>query len=144
MIGGDSLSRFFTLHVFVIPGALLAALGVHLWLVLKLRNQRAAPRPGELVDPQTYDAEYTKELHKAGVPFLGDAAAQGHRRLGGRSDRGRGDCGRRLGPKGPSGPPDPTLPRRESTARLAVPLVVRPALAQPAGDRDVRDARLSR
>src|SRR5207248_7783701 len=35
VIGGDSLSRFFTLHVFVIPGTLLALLAVHLWLVLK-------------------------------------------------------------------------------------------------------------
>src|SRR3954462_15194087 len=30
VIGGDSLSRFFTLHVFVIPGTLLALLAVHL------------------------------------------------------------------------------------------------------------------
>src|SRR5712675_409064 len=35
VIGGDSLSRFFTLHVFVIPGALLFFLVVHLWLVLR-------------------------------------------------------------------------------------------------------------
>src|SRR6476660_6227226 len=35
VIGGDSLSRFFVLHVFVIPGALVIALAVHLWLVLK-------------------------------------------------------------------------------------------------------------
>src|SRR5215813_10905461 len=35
VIGGDSLSRFFTLHVFVIPGVLLLSLAVHLWLVLK-------------------------------------------------------------------------------------------------------------
>src|SRR5262249_36512475 len=31
VIGGDSLSRFFALHVFVIPGALLFFLAVHLW-----------------------------------------------------------------------------------------------------------------
>src|SRR6516165_2263361 len=34
VIGGDSLSRFTALHVFVIPGALLVFLAVHLWLVL--------------------------------------------------------------------------------------------------------------
>src|SRR5262249_13039781 len=35
VIGGHSLSRFFALHVFVIPGALLFFLAVPLWLVLK-------------------------------------------------------------------------------------------------------------
>ena len=34
VISGDTLSRFFALHVFVIPGALLLFLAVHLWLVL--------------------------------------------------------------------------------------------------------------
>ena len=46
IIGGDSLSRFFTLHVFVIPGALLAFLAVHLWLVLRC-GISAPPVPGE-------------------------------------------------------------------------------------------------
>jgi len=107
VIGGDSLSRFFTLHVFVIPGALLIALGVHLWLVLTC-GISAAPRPGEVVDPETYDALYHEEVHKRGVPFLGDAAVK--------------DIlvstiavivvvilAAVIGPKGPSGPPDPTL-----------------------------------
>ena len=72
VIGGASLSRFFTLHVFVIPGALLACLGVHLWLVLKC-GVSAPPEPGKAVDPATYDAEYHEEVHKNGVPFLGEA-----------------------------------------------------------------------
>src|SRR5262249_46102069 len=71
VIGGDSLSRFFALHVFVIPGLLLAFLGVHLWLVLK-KGISEPPVPGQLVDPKTYDAHYEKEVHN-GVPFLGEA-----------------------------------------------------------------------
>src|SRR3954471_8182220 len=71
VIGGDTLSRFYALHVFVIPGALLGLLAVHLWLVLKC-GVRAPPVPGQVVDPQTADTEYEKEL-KAGVPFLGPA-----------------------------------------------------------------------
>src|SRR5271167_1522380 len=35
IIGGNSLSRFFALHVFVIPGTLILLLAIHLWLVLK-------------------------------------------------------------------------------------------------------------
>ena len=107
VIGGDSLSRFFALHVFVIPGGLLAFLGLHLWLVLK-RGVSEPPIPGHAVDPRTYDAEYHEEL-KRGVPFLGDAMLKdvffsamtvivivGLAAL--------------MGPKGPTGPPDPILP----------------------------------
>jgi ubiquinol-cytochrome c reductase cytochrome b subunit len=107
VIGGDSLSRFFALHVFVVPGALLFFLAVHLWLVLQ-RGISAPPVPGEVVDPKTYDEEYENQL-KTGVPFLGDAVLK--------------DAlfsalavivvvvlAAVLGPKGPTGPPDPTLP----------------------------------
>jgi ubiquinol-cytochrome c reductase cytochrome b subunit len=106
IIGGDTLSRFFALHVFVIPGALLFFLAVHLWLVLK-RGISAPPVPGQVVDPKTYDAEYEKEL-RHGVPFLGEAFLK--------------DAlfsslavivvvvlAAVIGPKGPTGPPDPTL-----------------------------------
>jgi ubiquinol-cytochrome c reductase cytochrome b subunit len=107
VIGGDSLSRFFALHVFVIPGALLFFLAAHLWLVLK-RGISAPPVPGQVVDPKTYDEDYEKQL-KTGVPFLGDAMLKDAL------------CSALavivvvilaavLGPKGPSSPPDPTLP----------------------------------
>jgi ubiquinol-cytochrome c reductase cytochrome b subunit len=107
VIGGDSLSRFFTLHVFVIPAVLLFFLVVHLWLVLKC-GVSAPPIPGQVVDPNTYDEAYEEAL-KNGVPFLGDALMK--------------DAlfssvavilvvlvAAVLGPKGPTGPPDPTLP----------------------------------
>jgi ubiquinol-cytochrome c reductase cytochrome b subunit len=106
VIGGDTLSRFFALHVFILPGLLLTVLAVHLWLVLS-KGISAPPVPGELLDPKTYDAAYEQEL-KRGVPFLGEAL--------------RKDIvfsalvvilvtvlAAVLGPKGPNGLPDPSL-----------------------------------
>jgi ubiquinol-cytochrome c reductase cytochrome b subunit len=72
IIGADTLSRFFALHVFVIPGLLLALLALHLWLVLK-RGISAPPVPGKTVQPPTYQAEYEQELKRDGVPFFGEA-----------------------------------------------------------------------
>jgi ubiquinol-cytochrome c reductase cytochrome b subunit len=72
IIGADTLSRFFALHVFVIPGLLLATVGLHLWLVLK-RGISAPPVPGKIVDPKTYQEDYDKELRQEGVPFFGEA-----------------------------------------------------------------------
>jgi len=72
IIGAETLSRFFALHVFVIPGLLLALLALHLWLVLK-RGISAPPVPGKKVDPRTYQEEYEKELREEGVPFFGEA-----------------------------------------------------------------------
>jgi ubiquinol-cytochrome c reductase cytochrome b subunit len=106
IIGADTLSRFFALHVFVIPGLLISLLVVHLWLVLK-QGISVPPVAGVLVDPATYDAEYQEELRR-GEPFLGEAMLK--------------DVlfsalvvivvvvvSALAGPKGPSAPPDPTL-----------------------------------
>jgi ubiquinol-cytochrome c reductase cytochrome b subunit len=72
IIGAKTLSQFFALHVFVIPGLLLTLLALHLYLVLK-RGISAPPAPGKLVAPQTYQDAYEKELHEEGVPFFGPA-----------------------------------------------------------------------
>jgi ubiquinol-cytochrome c reductase cytochrome b subunit len=106
VIGGDSLSRFFALHVFVIPGALLFFLAIHLWLVLQ-RGISAPPVPGQPVDPKTYDEEYEKQL-KTGVPFLGDAALK-DALFSALAVIAVVVLAAVLGPKGPTGPPDPTL-----------------------------------
>jgi ubiquinol-cytochrome c reductase cytochrome b subunit len=92
--------------VFIITGLLLVVLSLHLWLVLKVGISKP-PVPGEKVDPATYDREYKAALKK-GVPFLGEALYK--------------DAlfsalvvvvvvvlAAVVGPKGPTGYPDPTL-----------------------------------
>ncbi len=105
-IGGDTLSRFFALHVFVIPGLLFFFLAVHLWLVVK-RGISTPPAPGERVDPATYDRDYAEELRR-GIPFFGEAILKDavFSSLVVLAVVALAVC---IGPKGPSGPPDPTL-----------------------------------
>src|SRR5689334_16672102 len=57
IIAGATLSRFFALHVFVIPGLLLAFVALHLVLVLKL-GINDWPTPGRIVKRASYVAEY--------------------------------------------------------------------------------------
>jgi len=106
VIGGAALSRFFALHVFVIPGALLALLGVHLWLVVK-RGVSVPPVPGQIVDPETYDAEYEKVLDD-GIPFLGEAMLKDVV-VSALAVISVVVVAALVGPKGPTGPPDPTM-----------------------------------
>lgn len=106
VIGGDTLSRFFALHVFVLPGLLLGVLGVHLWLVLQ-KGVSEPPVPGQVVNPNTYDERYHEELKK-GVPFLGDAMWK-DAFFSALTVVVVVTIAAILGPKGPSDPPDPTL-----------------------------------
>jgi ubiquinol-cytochrome c reductase cytochrome b subunit len=107
IIAGETLSRFFALHVFVIPGLLIAFVGLHLLMVVKL-GINEWPMPGRLVRKATYIKEY-HELTKAdGMPFFPDGIWK---------DLffsffilvAVGFCAYYFGPFGPSGPPDPTI-----------------------------------
>src|ERR1700678_3052605 len=69
IIAGPTLSRFFTLHVFVIPGILLAMVGLHIWMVLRL-GINDWPMPGRLVKKSTYQREYKELEKKTGIPFV--------------------------------------------------------------------------
>ena len=107
IIGGATLSRFFALHVFVIPGILLASAGVHVWMVLRL-GINEWPMPGRLVRKSTYEREYHELIQKNGIPFVPDAAWK-DATFGAAIILGVIACAFFFGPFGPSGQPDPTI-----------------------------------
>src|SRR5436309_14806677 len=72
IIAGETLSRFFAIHVFIVPGSLIAFVGVHVLMVLKL-GVNEWPMPGRIVKRETYLKEYHDLTHKDGVPFVPDA-----------------------------------------------------------------------
>jgi ubiquinol-cytochrome c reductase cytochrome b subunit len=107
IIGGPTLSRFFTLHVFVIPGLLLAGVGVHVWMVL-LHGVSDWPMPGRLVRKSTYEREYHELTEKTGIPFVPDAAWK-DAVFAAAILFAVMACAFFFGPFGPSGAPDPTI-----------------------------------
>lgn len=107
IIAGPTLSRFFTLHVFVVPAILLVLVGIHLLMVLRL-GINEWPMPGRLVNKKTYLQEYHNLTKETGIAFVPDAAWK--------------DsvfaaiillsviaCALWFGPFGPTGQPDPTI-----------------------------------
>jgi len=107
IINGATLTRFFALHVFIIPGTLLAFTALHVWMVVKL-GINEWPMPGRIVRRETYIQEYNELAHTDGIPFVPGAVWK--------------DlvfsaavifavvfCSAMFGPYGPKGYPDPTI-----------------------------------
>jgi ubiquinol-cytochrome c reductase cytochrome b subunit len=107
IIAGATLSRFFALHVFVIPGSLLAFVGIHLLLVLKL-GINEWPMPGRLVRRTTYLKEYHELTRDDGIPFVPGAVTT-DLFFSGFVLLSIAACALYFGPFGPSGQPDPTI-----------------------------------
>ena len=106
IIAGETLSRFFTLHVFIIPGLIIALISLHLRLVLA-KGINEYPTPGTLVNKETYAAEYESLLKKEGVPFYPKAISK-DLIFSAVVILGILGCAAYFGPKGPTGVPDPT------------------------------------
>jgi ubiquinol-cytochrome c reductase cytochrome b subunit len=107
IIAGATLSRFFAVHVFVIPGLLIGFVCLHLLMVLKL-GINEWPMPGRIVRRATYEAEYHKLTEQDGEPFVPYAIWK---------DMfftafiilAVAACALYFGPFGPTGRPDPTI-----------------------------------
>jgi ubiquinol-cytochrome c reductase cytochrome b subunit len=107
IIAGPTLSRFFTLHVFVIPGLMLVFAGLHLWMVLVL-GINDWPMPGRIVKRSTYLQEYHELTKRDGIPFVPDAVWK-DLVFAATVMFAVAVCAAFLGPFGPTGVPDPTI-----------------------------------
>jgi ubiquinol-cytochrome c reductase cytochrome b subunit len=107
IIAGATLSRFFALHVFVIPGLLIGFVCLHLLMVLKL-GINDWPTPGRLVRRATYLSEYHALTKADGAPFVPYAVWK-DLFFAACVLLAVAACAVYFGPFGPTGKPDPTI-----------------------------------
>jgi ubiquinol-cytochrome c reductase cytochrome b subunit len=107
IIAAETLSRFFALHVFVIPGILIGFVALHLFLVLKL-GINEYPMPGRIVTREHYLQEYERTVATDGEPFF-PFAAQKDMVFAGIIILALIVVAAISGPFGPNGQPDPTI-----------------------------------
>src|ERR1700739_4189475 len=107
IIAGATLSRFFALHVFVIPGLLIAFVGLHVLMVLKL-GINEWPMPGRVVKRATYDSDYHALTKREGAPFVPYAVWK-DLFFAAFIILAVAACAFCFGPFGPTGQPDPPI-----------------------------------
>ena len=107
IIAGATLSRFFALHVFVIPGMLIAFVGLHVLMVLRL-GINEWPMPGRIVKRATYERDYHALTKSEGAPFVPYAVWK-DLFFAGFIILAVAACAFYFGPFGPTGQPDPTI-----------------------------------
>lgn len=107
IIAGATLSRFFALHVFVIPGLLIGFVALHLLMVLRL-GINEWPMPGRVVRRATYLREYHDLTKTDGAPFVPYAVWK-DLFFAGCVLLAVAACAIVFGPFGPTGRPDPTI-----------------------------------
>jgi ubiquinol-cytochrome c reductase cytochrome b subunit len=72
-ISGTTLSRFFAVHVFLLPGLIVAVVGLHLFLLYR-NGVSEPPRAGRPVDRRRYRDWYWRLVRERGRPYWPDAA----------------------------------------------------------------------
>jgi ubiquinol-cytochrome c reductase cytochrome b subunit len=107
IIAGSTLSRFFALHVFVIPGMLIGFVCLHVLMVVKL-GINEWPMPGRTVKRATYTSEYHELTKKDGAPFVPYAVWK-DMFFAAFILLAVAACALYFGPFGPTGRPDPTI-----------------------------------
>jgi len=71
-VGGATLTRFYALHLFVLPGLIIGLVSLHMYLALH-HGVSEPPTTGQPVDPATYKAKY-QALKARGIPYFPDVA----------------------------------------------------------------------
>jgi ubiquinol-cytochrome c reductase cytochrome b subunit len=107
IIAGATLSRFFALHVFVVPGLLIGFVALHVLMVLKL-GINEWPMPGRVVRRATYVSEYHALTKTDGAPFFPYAVWKDIF-FAAAVLLAVAVCAYFFGPFGPTGRPDPTI-----------------------------------
>ena len=107
IIAGATLSRFFALHVFAIPGLLIGFVCLHVLMVIKL-GINEWPVPGRIVKRATYLKEYHEQTKTDGAPLVPYAIWK-DMFFAAFILLAVAACALWFGPFGPTGRPDPTI-----------------------------------